>query len=337
MPRTVQAHEARPAVRSPKLFILILWMLAAVSALPSAAPEPLELRVMTFNLWIGGEAGKQPLDQTARVISAARADVVGLQETGGEEKNGVRPDNSKKIAERLGWSHLDQGSGTAIISRHKIVEATPKKWGAKLALPDGSFFYLFNAHLAHAPYQPYQLLGIPYNDGPFIKTEAEAVQFARAARGAQVERLLDELKPALATGFPVFLTGDFNEPSHLDWTEAAVRAGKCPIRVEWPSTRAGAGAGLADAWRAVRSDPVADPAHTWTPTTRDDDPKDRHDRIDFVFFAGPAKSTSAELVGEAEGRAQIVVTPYPSDHRAVVARFALSRPEAPAPKAPTPR
>ncbi len=125
---------------------------------------------------------------------------------------------------------------------------------------------------------------------------------------------------------PVFLTGDFNEPSHLDWTEAAAKAGNCPLAVEWPSTKAISEAGLADALRIVRPDSVPDPAHTWTPTTRDDDPKDRHDRIDFVFFAGPAKATGVEIVGEAGGRAQIVVTPFPSDHRAVVAGFAISRP-----------
>src|SRR5688572_1078910 len=186
------------------------WTFAAICAVATAAtPEEGVLRVMTFNLWIGGEAGKQPLEQSVRVIREARADVAGLQETGGEAKGGVRPDNSKKIAERLGWSHLDQGGGRAIISRHRIVEPTPQKWGVKIALPGGGVAYVFNVHFAHAPYQPYQLLGIPYGDGPFVKTEAEAIRFARAARGSEVEQLLADLKPALASGAAVFLTGDF--------------------------------------------------------------------------------------------------------------------------------
>ena len=41
-----------------------------------------------------------------------------------------------------------------IISRFKIVAATPKKWGARLELPSGRRLYAFNAHLAHSPYQP---------------------------------------------------------------------------------------------------------------------------------------------------------------------------------------
>lgn len=58
-----------------------ILLLAVVSVAAAAPSEPAPLRVMTFNLWIGGEAGKQPLVQTARVIRMARADVVGLQET----------------------------------------------------------------------------------------------------------------------------------------------------------------------------------------------------------------------------------------------------------------
>jgi hypothetical protein len=59
---------------------------------------------------------------------------------------------------------------------------------------------------------------------------------------------------------------------------------------------------------------------TWTPTTRPEDPKDRHDRIDFVFVGGKeANIARCEIVGEATPAADIVVHPYPSDHRAVVA------------------
>jgi exodeoxyribonuclease III len=42
--------------------------------------EPATVRVMSFNLWHGGQAGGQPLKQSAAVIEAAGADIVGLQE-----------------------------------------------------------------------------------------------------------------------------------------------------------------------------------------------------------------------------------------------------------------
>lgn len=283
-----------------------------------------ELRVMSFNIWVGGESGKQPLEQTARVIRAARADIVGLQETLGNKRDGQRPDNGAKVAALLGWHYFAQGGGPAIASRHPILTNTPGKWGVTVRLPSGREVRMFNVHLNHAPYQPYQLAGIPYGNGRFIKTAAEAVDEARKARGAQVERLLADLKPALAAGGVVFLTGDFNEPSHQDWTERVARAGRVPVAVEYPSTLAATKAGMRDAFRAAHPDELTRPGWTWTPTTAPTDPKDRHDRIDFVFFAGNgATLKSCAIVGEKPETADIVVQPYPSDHRAVVATFEI--------------
>jgi exodeoxyribonuclease-3 len=281
-----------------------------------------DLRVMTFNLWHGGDAGKQPLAQSAAVIRAARADLVGFQETRGYGRNGSPPNNGRRLAELLGWHYFEQGSSPGIASRFPIVTNTPGKLGVTVRLPSGKTVTHFNVHLMHAPYQPYQLLGIPYADAPFIKTAAEAVTEARKARGREVDELIAELKPALTRGEPVFLTGDFNEPSHLDWTERAVQAGRHPVAVAYPATQAVMGAGMADAFRTVFPDEVAKPGVTWTPITQSDDPKDHHDRIDFVFFAGKDVSVKAcAVVGESAKFADVVVAPWPSDHRAVVATF----------------
>jgi exodeoxyribonuclease III len=74
---------------------------------------------------------------------------------------------------------------------------------------------------------------------------------------------------------------------------------------------------MSDAYRAVYPDPVSHPGWTWTPITREDDPRDRHDRIDMIFTGPGVRVTSAAIVGERPERADIVVRPYPSDHRAV--------------------
>ncbi len=283
------------------------------------------VRVMTFNLWIGGEAGKQPLTQTVAAIQLAKADVVGLQETEGlPGPDGKRPDNTAKLAKMLGWHYLDQGGRTAILSRYPIVSTTPRKWGVKLALPSGGQFYVFNVHLAAAPYQPYQLLGIPFEKSPPLKTEAEAVQSARSARLAQTERMLAEVKAVRAEGIPIFLTGDFNEPSHLDWTAAAAQAQRCPLKVDWPTSNTVVAAGFADAYRTLYPDPVTHPGLTWTPITKPSDPKDRHDRIDRVYFF-EAKVTAVKIVGESAGNADVFLARYPSDHRAVVVEAELAR------------
>ncbi len=35
----------------------------------------------------------------------------------------------------------------------------------------------------------------------------------------------------------VFLTGDFNEPSHRDWTDAVAITGTHPLVCEWPTVK----------------------------------------------------------------------------------------------------
>jgi len=308
----------------PHLALLIYLIFSHLGA--QAEPAPEVIRVMTFNLWHGGDAGKQPLEQTVAVIKAAKADIVGLQETDGLAPKGQkdRPDNAAKIAAMLGWSYLDQGGRTGIISRFRILGSTPGKWGAKIELSSGQKLYHFNAHLAHAPYQPYQLLRIPYNNAPFLTSAEEAVQAAHQTHGEQIAKLLAEVKAVTPENLPIFITGDFNEPSHLDWTPAAAAAQHCPLAVEWPSTKAIVATGFVDAYRTIHPDPVKARGLTWTPTTQLTDPKDRHDRIDFIFTREQhGKVKSAQIVGEAKESADIIVAPYPSDHRSVVAEIEL--------------
>ncbi len=298
------------------------WLLLSSTVTQAESPV---VRVMSYNLWHGGDAGKQPLEQTARVIREARADLVGLQETRGYAAGGQpRPDRAKEIAQILGWNYFDQGGGTAILSRYPIGKASPGKWGVEIEHPSGTKLYLFNAHLMYIPYQPYQLLNIPYGDYPFIKTEQEAIDFAKKARGEQVERLIADIKATVPADATVFVTGDFNEPSHWDWTAAAEKAGRCPIAVKWPSTSMMAETGFIDTYREAHPDPVTAPGITWTPITKITDPKDRHDRIDFVLMRqGGGKVLISQVVGESKEAADVVVVPYPSDHRSVVSAVQL--------------
>lgn len=273
-----------------------------------------DISVMTFNVLHGGTRRGQPLPQTAKVIGDAKADVVGLQEIG---------KNAEKLADLLGWNHVSHG-GAAILTRFEIVEGF--KSGIRIKLDSDQEVCVFNVHLSPAPYQPYQLLEIPYGNAPFIETEEEAIASARTTRGKQIESLLKEIKLIEDAGLPVFVTGDFNEPSHLDWTEAAAKSGRHPIKVSYPGSMMMVEAGFSDAWRVVYPDEMKKPGFTWTPLTKEDDPKDHHDRIDFVYSKGEnVEVKGARVVGEDDENADIVVSPYPSDHRAVVASFVIRK------------
>src|SRR5512133_1601992 len=81
------------------------------------------LRVITFNLWLGGEAGKQPLERSADIIRVSGAGIAGLQETSGYDSAGKSHDNAARIARILGWNYFDQG-GYAILSAYPIIDTS---------------------------------------------------------------------------------------------------------------------------------------------------------------------------------------------------------------------
>ncbi len=66
--------------------VMILLVFCSASYIWSAESET--VRVMSFNLWHGGDEGKQPLEQSAKVIREAKADIIGLQETAGHAPQG---------------------------------------------------------------------------------------------------------------------------------------------------------------------------------------------------------------------------------------------------------
>jgi exodeoxyribonuclease III len=281
------------------------------------------VRVMSYNIYRGGEMHGQKLSQTAKVIQEAKADIVGVQ-----EPRSPKGFTTEKLASLLGWNHSANIRKGIILTPYEIVENLDG--GIKVKLPTGQEAYVFSLHLPSNPYQPYQLLSIQptwhkHKDTPFIKTEAEAMEAAQKARGGEVSALLNQIRNLPDNEAPVFVVGDFNEPSHLDWTEAAAKSGRHPIKVAYPNSQAMIKAGFTDSYRTIYPDEMKNPGFTWSPAYKFDDPETHHDRIDFVYFKGKGiKVTAAKIVGESKENADIVIAPYPSDHRAVVATFTLT-------------
>ena len=280
-----------------------------VTATIGVAEAATSLRVMSYNIWVGG-ANNGPLSRTVGVIQTAQADIVGIQEQGS---------NGQAIANALGFYYQSLGGSTAILSRYPISQVLSQ--GVKLQLSPLQEAFVYDVHLTPYPYQPYDI-----RDG-LITNESQAIAQAQATRN--VTGLLSSMAPSLASGAPVFLVGDFNEPSHLDWTADAASAGMhFGMEVDWPTSRSVVNAGLTDAFRHLRPDEISDPGNTWTPgyPAPNVDANEVFDRIDFVYYAGLGVTpTVAETLGysASDGSTDIAIQPYPSDHRAVVAEFDL--------------
>jgi endonuclease/exonuclease/phosphatase family metal-dependent hydrolase len=309
-------------------------LLGAVSVLISAArAEATELTIMSYNIWGGGANEQKSVAETVAVIKAVGADIIGVQETQTEGENCTaescppRGESvAKSLAEALGYHYYDQKAvnealwANAILSRFPITgRPTPNDLGVTIDV-EGRKVHVFNIHLDDAPYQPYQLLGIEYGPYPYLKTAEEAVKAAQETRGGALKLLFADMDAAGAADAS-FVFGDFNEPSHHDWTEAAVKAGHQPLAVQWPTTGALANRGFVDTYRAVFPDAAAKPAFTWTPTSEPSATDDHHDRIDFAFArAAQLEVLAAGIVGEKAPFADLIVTPWPSDHRATYAK-----------------
>ncbi len=313
------------------LFRLVVGCMALVAvAAHSAAQESVSLKIMSFNIWYGGE--QVSFAKVIEAIKAADPDIIGLQEPDG---------NTGKIAEAAGYPYVD--TRRHIISRYPIFDSgsgeAPPSSGLVYSLngvsPDtvhawvlvrpGKAVAIANTHLSSDPYGPEAV-----RDG---KTLEEVMKIETDTRLPEAEPLAQALGKLAKTGVPVFLTGDFNVPSHLDWTKAAAEKRKeIKFPVEWPVSKLLAEAGLADSYRAVRPDPVKDPGLTWTPGT----PypyvraEETHDRIDMIWSAN-AKPVASVLAGESGNPdVAIAVDPWPSDHRAVVSTFEVTPSNAPA-------
>ena len=305
---------------------------ALLVAAGATAAQATDLTVMSFNVWGGGANEQKPVDETVVVIKAVNPDIIGIQETRLESDPctadvcpAVGDSVAPKLAAALGYHYYDQTKqndalwANAILSRYPIGKATPNDTGVEIMV-DGRKVQVFNIHLDDSPYQPYQLLGIEYGDAPFLKTADEAVKAAEATRGAALKLLFDDMAAA-GEADAAFVFGDFNEPSHRDWTESAVKAGLQPLVVPFPTVKAIEDKGFVDTFRAIYPDAGAKPGMTWTPTSEPTAKDDHHDRIDFALArAKDLQVISAGIVGEKAPEADIVVTPWPSDHRATMAK-----------------
>ena len=307
-------------------------LLAGVLAAGPAAAET-TLRIMSYNVWGGGGNEGKGIEETVAVLRAADADIIGMQETRLEPEDctaescaAVGESVAKSIAEALGYHYYDQTQenpalwANAILSRYPIGPASEHDLGVPIDV-NGTTVWAFNIHHDDEPYQPYQLLGIEYGPAPFIKTEAEAQDWANRTRGAAMDLLFSDISAA-GDAAAVLVFGDFNEPSGLDWTEAAAATGQQPVKVDWPTTGRLLSAGFVDTYRAAHPDPVAKPAYTWTPQGDETDPEDHHDRIDFAFAKTDGLTVvNAWVVGETGPRTDMAVDPWPSDHRATLAEI----------------
>ena len=325
-------------------FILLITL---VGQFKLYAEQSIGFRLMTFNILQGGGNAKNVgfgnelfggsrIDEITSAIKIARADMVGIQEDCSIKSN--------VILNGLGEGWFRAGKLYSKFPAkliHSNKDRSLEVVDVKLA--GSRVVRIVNCHWWPNNYGPFLAQGKLRADPRVdLNSLAKLVEEKGARRGGTrgYRATIDPLEEAIEEKRAIFLLGDFNEPSHLDWTEHYAKNGSdrwvdnptgTPLRlpVKWPGSVLLENIGMIDSFRQVHADEVKKPGNTWTPPYSIQTPGRRPygdqvlDRIDRIYHHGNnMKVVSAQVVGEKGNTSDIVIQGrWPSDHRAVVIEY----------------
>ncbi|MFW5761982.1 MAG: endonuclease/exonuclease/phosphatase family protein [Cyclobacteriaceae bacterium] len=330
--------------------VFALSLQCATDGKPKQNDKLNRLSVLTFNILQGGHDATNVgfpnsrfngsrFDNLAGVISKTNPDIIGVQEDTNTD--------SLLIALGSGWNRCYN-----IYSKFELapLETNGELLNAcRVFLPNGDSLVFVNCHwnpsgsYGPAIIKQRMLAGdIPCDLKLFEKEILqETKQISDGPRGYKAT--IDMIQPYLKANEKVILAGDFNEPSHLDWTERYARKGKdrwvknptlTPLRfsIEWQGSKAIENIGLSDAYRTVNTDEVSQPGITWTPPYQNGAPgRQDYDnqvlvRIDRIYFNNSGLNCiAAYTVTGSKGNGEIKLDcDWPSDHWAVLAEFEIN-------------
>ena len=317
--------------------------------------------VFQFNVWNQGVNVTDGYDGVVNTLAEIDADFMTISEVRNYDDIFYLRDLCVKLQKLTGEKYYTFYSyDSGLITKHPILESatihpingdhgTVYKAVTSIA---GQRVALYTAHLDYQHYgnfMPRGYSGVTFGklDGPNIDEKAIIDVCLESQRDESIKEFIADAKKETEKGSMVFIGGDFNEPSHLDWTEETKNLFEHNgAIVQWPVSTLLEQAGFKDAYRELYPNPVTHPcitfpcfnprksasSVTWTPDS------DERDRIDFIHhfpFAG-LSVTSAKLVGpvptvafakkvENTGEDEHI-TPnavWPSDHKGLLIEYTL--------------
>ena len=308
------------------LFLLLLPIGIAQSGL---AQEEDSLRVLVWNAWRGGNEVESGPEKVLQVIRDVEPDLVLMQES--YDIDGDRTTLGRWIAEQLGWQvHQAESPHLCILTPMKI-EATffHHNWhGLGVRITDAAqrTFVAWSIWLDYRAYITYELRDRPEQSDE----ELLAAEDVRSTRLQEAKALVKHLKDAgqLELEVPLLVGGDWNNPSHLDWTVDTTRVYRNRRALPLPVSTLMQAEGFTDTFRAVHPNPVQRPGLTWSPMFRvnSEGKAQGFERIDRLYLKNPkagawrlqpVASHVLPVVWEAESIPTEKRT-FPSDHGAVV-------------------
>lgn len=352
----------------PAIALLGLFAVSCSGAGPKAPPAPPQsLTVLQLNIWQEATSVKGGFQSLVAELLGSKADVIALSEI----RNYQGVDFITKLVSALNASGQATfygryaGGDSGIVSRFPLIDVTPVALGAagnivKARLDvGGQEVVAYSAHLDYTHYACYlprgyhddseqypgwSLIGDGHgNPAPVTDPAILARSNQASTRQAAIQAFLQDAR-TIAPKTPVFLMGDFNEPSALDWVDATRNLfDHHGVTYAWDTSVLLTKGGFQDAYRVVHPSPLTHPGFTWPAPagakmmTSWAVLADERDRIDFVYYRGVGvQPIQASLWGPSSTCVRGEIVPeqsqdtfaqstdnWPSDHKGVLVLFSL--------------
>lgn len=292
-----------------------------------------ELRVLAWNVLHGANDVEQGPEKALAVIREARPDVVLLQES--YDIDGERPKLGAWLAGELGWNSYQGESTHLCVLTPLEIDARffHDAWhgvGARLTDEQGRSLVAYSIWIDYRAYITGELRDHP----EMSDEELLAAESVRSKRLPQAQAIIKHLEEAgqLDLDVPLLVGGDWNTPSHMDWTLDTARVFKNRRALPLPVSLAMHGAGFGDSFRDVYPNPVQHPGITWSPMFRGDEDREQgFERIDRVYLRDSRSDsapwrlvpTAATVYPEVWEDDEIPTAQrdFPSDHGAVLIEY----------------
>ncbi|MDC5821530.1 endonuclease/exonuclease/phosphatase family protein [Vibrio europaeus] len=304
-----------------KILVLLTVIASLFGCKKDPQPNPplnqTTVKVLTANLWHDLEKG---YDVGLAEMKHAQADIILTQESDGV---------NARLAEDLEmyyWQGREGDASVGIFSRFPIVkvlngmdEDLDTDRGAQIGAVidiNGHEVVVWNNHLDWKQYTAVEPRGLDGNSSaphdlclPNKLTQQELDAYnAHSRRPAQARHQSKVLEQYIANGTPVFVGGDFNEPSGVDWQHNNILFDRTASDYDFSTHRITREAGLLDSFRTLYPDTLSYPGITWPVRNAESWTKssavtngcgravDDRDRIDFIYYSDNATGLELDKV-----------------------------------------
>lgn len=271
----------------------------------------IKLKILNANVCDCGQEHENSLKLLYEVSKSM--DIIALQEAHtycDDPDRDIGEDLAKSL--KMNYEH-SKPVGTSLLSRFPLDHG-------RIRLNSKKELVYKNIHLTDDPYEPFEITGIKYSTRQSrIESPEEAEESSKKTRSKELKKFMNI---EVLKDMPCIVSGDFNEPSHLDWTHRAARDALVPFPVRWYCSTWLESKGFQDVYRYVRPDEVSYPGFTWGAYGYDKwsamakKGMIRKERVDFIYVTKEFEIIDCKLVGLKNRK-------WLSDHYALQAELSL--------------